>query len=85
TVQGKDEVAQTAQALNTMVNNFCHVIIEIENKSVDLHQNAQRMLTVSEMVEDKANTQSRQTTIVTKAMDEMEQTIHAVGEHTQYA
>ncbi|EEX37290.1 methyl-accepting chemotaxis protein [Vibrio metschnikovii] len=85
TVQGKDEVAQTVQALNTMVNNFCHLIIEIENKSVDLHQNAQRMLAVSETVEDKANTQSRQTASVTKAMDEMEQTIHAIGEHTQYA
>lgn len=84
-VQGRDEIAQTAQALNTMVNHFCHLIIEIEQKSVDLRQNAKRMLTVSETVEAKSNSQSLQTENVTQAMEEMSQTINAVSQHTQYA
>ncbi|WP_099611079.1 HAMP domain-containing protein [Vibrio fujianensis] len=54
-VQGRDEIAQTAQALNRMVNHFCHLIIEIENKSVELRKNAKRMLLVSETVEEKSN------------------------------
>lgn len=84
-VQGRDEIAQTAQALNTMVNHFCHLIIEIENKSVELRQNAKRMLVVSETVESKSNNQSLQTAMVTQAMEEMSQAISAVSQHTQHA
>lgn len=84
-VQGRDEIAQTAQALNRMVNHFCHLIIEIENKSVELRKNAKRMLLVSETVEEKSNNQSLQTESVTQAMEEMGQAISAVSQHTQYA
>lgn len=84
-VQGQDEIAQTAVALNSMVDSFRHLIIEIEQSSVDLRQNAKHMLAVSETVELKASNQTLQTNNVTQAMNEMGDAIGSVSEHTHFA
>ena len=78
---GRDELAQTAQAFNTMLEHFQRLIRHLGGASVQLASASEEMSAISAQVSDAANGQGDQTAMVATAVHEMSAAVQQVAEN----
>jgi len=78
---GRDELAQTAQAFNTMLEHFQRLIRHLGGASVQLASASEEMSAISAQASDAANGQGDQTAMVATAVHEMSAAVQQVAEN----
>ncbi|PWU26139.1 methyl-accepting chemotaxis protein [Pseudomonas sp. RW407] len=78
---GRDELAQTARAFNTMLEHFQRLIRHLGGASVQLASASEQMSAISAQVSDAANGQGEQTAMVATAVHEMSAAVQQVAEN----
>lgn len=83
--QGKDEIAQAAQALNTMLQSFAELIRNLGSSADALSGQSEQVSAVSEEVSSGSARQTEQVSQVAAAVEQMSMAIRQVAENGRSA
>jgi methyl-accepting chemotaxis protein len=83
--KGNDEIAEAAQALNTMLQHFASVIGSLGNSAGELNIQAAQVFAVSEEVSSGSGRQAEQVTQVAAAIEQMSMAIRQVAANARSA
>ncbi|KAA0873713.1 methyl-accepting chemotaxis protein [Nitrincola tapanii] len=84
-IQGQDEVADAAQALDQMLEHFQLLIAEMSQAGQPLQQHATDMQTMSSDLRARVQRQGQDASAMARSMQEMNSAIHEVAEQTHAA